>query len=334
MFRRSMMALVALAAVASAVRPAAADSKGMLFATPGIPPIFASTISIVADREGLFKKYGADVEVKFFDSGTAAARAVLSGDIDFSLSPSVLLATQISNADAPLVAIYGMPSPDFVLASTDPKKVSCQDTVGQPVGVDTPGGQRSLMLKEMLLACGAKIEDVQQIPLGSNTGAAMLAGQLTFGVLHLDDVSVLQNHGKPVTTIISINKANPMSHNILGLARIDRLKEKRDGFVHLLAGLIVAARYMKDPANADHIADLAAPTGRTHDEAKTALAAFNAIGAWPTNDDGLDQAKLEFMIQNQIKIGGIQPGKTPVTYDRLVDRSVWRDAAALVDGKK
>jgi len=334
MFRRSMMALVALAAVASAVRPAAADSKGMLFATPGIPPIFASTISIVADREGLFKKYGADVEVKFFDSGTAAARAVLSGDIDFSLSPSVLLATQISNADAPLVAIYGMPSPDFVLASTDPKKVSCQDTVGQPVGVDTPGGQRSLMLKEMLLACGAKIEDVQQIPLGSNTGAAMLAGQLTFGVLHLDDVSVLQNHGKPVTTIMSINKANPMSHNILGLARIDRLKEKRDGFVHLLAGLIVAARYMKDPANADHIADLAAPTGRTHDEAKTALAAFNAIGAWPTNDDGLDQAKLEFMIQNQIKIGGIQPGKTPVTYDRLVDRSVWRDAAALVDGKK
>ena len=334
MFRRSMMALVALAAVASAVRPAAADSKGMLFATPGIPPIFASTISIVADREGLFKKYGADVEVKFFDSGTAAARAVLSGDIDFSLSPSVLLATQISNADAPLVAIYGMPSPDFVLASTDPKKVSCQDTVGQPVGVDTPGGQRSLMLKEMLLACGAKIEDVQQIPLGSNTGAAMLAGQLTFGVLHLDDVSVLQNHGKPVTTIMSINKANPMSHNILGLARIDRLKEKRDGFVHLLAGLIVAARYMKDPANADHIADLAAPTGRTHDEAKTALAAFNAISAWPTNDDGLDQAKLEFMIQNQIKIGGIQPGKTPVTYDRLVDRSVWRDAAALVDGKK
>jgi NitT/TauT family transport system substrate-binding protein len=322
-----------LAAVVAATRPAAAETPHLAFATPGIPPIFASTISIVADKEGFFKKYGGDVEVKFFDSGTAAARAVLAGDIDFSLSPSVLLATQISNADAPLVAIYGMPSPDFVLASTDPKKTSCKDTVGQPVGVDTPGGQRSLMLKEMLLACDAKIEDVQQVPLGSNTGAAMLAGQLTFGVLHLDDLSVLQNQGKPVTTIITINQANPKSHNILGLARIDRLKEKRDGFVRLLAGLITAARYMKDPANADHIADLAAPTGRTHDEAKTALTAFNGIGAWPTNDDGLDQEKLEYMIQNQIKIGGIQPGKTPVTYDRLVDRSVWRDAVALVDKK-
>lgn len=333
MFRHSMLALVAVAALAAPIRPAAADSKTLLFAAPGIPPIFVSTIAIVADKEGFFKKYGGDVEVKSFDSGTAAARAVLSGDIDFSLSPSVLLATQISNADAPLVAIYGMPSPDFVLASTDPKKASCKDMVGQPVGVDTPGGQRSLMLKEMLLACDEKIEDVQQIPLGSNTGAAMLAGQLTFGVLHLDDVSVLQNHGKPVTTIMTINKANPMSHNILGIARIDRLKEKRDGFVQILAGLITAARYMKDPANADHVADLAAPTGRTHDEAKTALAAFNAIGAWPTNDDGLDKAKLQYMIDNQVKIGGIQPGKTPVTYDRLVDRSVWHDAEALVDKK-
>jgi NitT/TauT family transport system substrate-binding protein len=333
MFRRLMIAAAALVALAAPHGPAAADSKSLIFAAPGIPPIFVSTIAIVADKEGFFKKYGGDVEVKFFDSGTAAARAVLSGDIDFSISPSVLAATQISNADAPLVGIWGMPSPDFVFASTDPKKSACKDAAGQPVGVDTPGGQRSLMLKEMLLACGMKIEDVQQVPLGSNTGAAMLAGQLTFGVLHLDDVSVLSNHGKPLTILMTINKANPMSHNNLGLARIDRLKEKRDSFVRLLAGLISAARYMKDPANADHIADLAAPTGRTHDEAKTALASFNAIGAWPTMDDGLDRAKLEYMIQNQTKIGGIQPGKSPVTYDRLVDRSVWSDAAALVDKK-
>ena len=28
--------------------------------------------------------------------------------------------------------------------------------------------------------------------------------------------------------------------------------------------------------------------------------------------------------------GGIQPGKEVVSYDKLVDRSVWRDAAALM----
>ena len=334
MIRRSMIALAAMIGGLAAIAvPANAQTKHIVFATPGIPPIFGSTISIVADKQGFFKKYGGDVEVKFFDSGAAAARAVLTGDVDFSLSPSVLLATQISNADAPLVAIWGMPNPDFILGSTDPKKAACKDIVGQPVGVDTPGGQRSLMLKEMLLACDLKMEDVQQVPLGSNTSAALLAGQLTFGVLHLDDVAVLANHGKPVATLMTIAKANPKSHNILGLARIDKLKENRDGFVRLLAGLIAAARYMNDPANADHVADLAEPTGRTHDEAKYTLKAFNDIKVWPTNDDGLDRDKLEFMIENQVKIGGIQPGKTPVTYDRLVDRSVWRDALAMVDKK-
>lgn len=116
MFRYSTIAAAALFTLASLTRPAPAASEHMIFAAPGIPTIFVSTIAMVADKEGFFKKYGGDVEVKFFDSGTAAARAVLSGDIDFSLSPSVLVATQISNADAPLVAIYGMPSPDFVFA--------------------------------------------------------------------------------------------------------------------------------------------------------------------------------------------------------------------------
>jgi len=287
----------------------------------------------VAAEQGLFKKYGADVEVRDFETGVAAARAVAAGQIDFAIAPTPVLVSMVSNAKVNLVGVYGLPNPDWLIGSSDPQKTGCADLKGQPVGVDAVGGARSEALKEMLVPCKLAPDDVKQVALGSNTAPAMVAGQLTFGVLHLDDVSVLQNHGKPVTTIISINKANPMSHNILGIARLDRLKEKRDGFVQLLAGVIAAARYMKDPANADHIADLAAPTGRTHDEAKTALAAFNAIGAWPTNDDGLDQAKLQYMIENQIKIGGIQPGKTPVTYDRLVDRSVWRDAVALVDKK-
>jgi hypothetical protein len=34
-----------------------------------------------------------------------------------------------------------------------------------------------------------------------------------------------------------------------------------------------------------------------------------------------------------VKTGGIQPGKEPVKYERLVDGSVWRDAKTLVDKK-
>jgi NitT/TauT family transport system substrate-binding protein len=312
------------------VGAAEAQSKKLVFATPGIPTIFAAVVVLVADGAGLFKKYGADVEVRPFDTGAAATRAVVAGDIDIALSPPVLVANQISNTGVDLVGLWGMPNPDFVLGSTDATKNSCKDVIGQPIGVDAVGGQRSIMLRAMLHACDIKIEDVQQIALSSNTGAAMLAGQLTFGVLHIDDVSVLDNQGKKVTIVTSIKKADPMAYNIMGVARRARVAQDRDAFVRVVAGLTAAARFIKDPKNVDKVAAFSAPTGRTLPEARQAIADYVANDEWPTDDDGLDHAKLEDLIANQVKIGGIQPGRTPVTYDRMVDQSVWRDAAALI----
>ena len=40
-----------------------------------MPPIFISIVTFVAQEQGFFKQYGADVELRQFDNGTAAARA-------------------------------------------------------------------------------------------------------------------------------------------------------------------------------------------------------------------------------------------------------------------
>jgi NitT/TauT family transport system substrate-binding protein len=329
-FLRRAAALVLLVLFVLPPDAAMAQDKKLVFAIPGIPPIFADVVVLVADGAGFFKKYGAAVAVRPFDTGAAGARAVISGDADFAMSPSALVANQISNANVDLVSIWGMENPDFVLGTTDAAHATCKDMIGKPVGIDAVGGQRWIMLKAMLASCGVDIDQVQQIPLGSNTAPAMIAGQLQYGVLHIDDVSVIENQGKHITVITTIKKADPTIHNILGVARRDRLKANRDQFVRLVAALIASARYMKDPANADKVADLAAPTGRNHAEAKQALADYIANDEWPADTDGMGRQKLEAMIAQQIKIGAIKPGVTPVTYDRLVDPSVWHDAAALV----
>jgi NitT/TauT family transport system substrate-binding protein len=312
--------------------PAAVEAKTLIFGVPGIPPIFASMIAIVADKQGFFKKHGAEVEVKFLESGTAASRALVSGDIDLALSPSPLVTSQISNAAVDVVGIYGMPVPDFLIASVDPKKTSCKDVAGQPVGVDAVGGARSVALKAMIEPCGLKIEDVQQITLpSSSTTAAMIAGRIAFGVLHIDEIPVVEAQGKPVAILSTIAKANPNNHFALFVARRDRLKENRDAYVRLMAGIVDAARFIQDPKNADRFAELADATGRTRDEAKAALQSYVEMGYWPAADDGLDRAKLDAVIATQVKVGAIQPGKQPVTYDRLVDPSVWKDAVTLSD---
>jgi ABC-type nitrate/sulfonate/bicarbonate transport system substrate-binding protein len=201
--------------------------------------------------------------------------------------------------------------------------------IGQPVGIDTPGGARSIALKGMLAGCGVKLDQVQQVALGSNVGAAIIAGRLTFGVLHLDDVPVIESQGKALTIVTTLKKTAPNSHYLLGIARIDKLAQNRDSYVRLIASLISAAHYMQDPKNADTIADVAKPTGRTHDEAKAALKGYVAMGFWAVDDDGMARNKLDAVIKTQAAVGGIAPGKTPVTYERLVDPTVWRDADAM-----
>jgi len=35
------------------------------------------------------------------------------------------------------------------------------------------------------------------------------------------------------------------------------------------------------------------------------------------------------VVKTEKELGGIKPGKTPVAYEKLVDRTVWKDASAL-----
>ena len=56
----------------------------------------------------------------------------------------------------------------------------------------------------------------------------------------------------------------------------------------------------------------------------------SAADYWPIADDGLDRKRLESLTALSKKVGGILPDKQPVSYERLVDQSVWRDANAMV----
>ena len=136
--------LIASAALLTALLagPASAQGKKVTIAMPGIPPVFSVTIAYVAEKQGFFKKHGVDVELRPFDNGTAAARAVVSGDIDMAWSPTPPVINQVSNANVPLVALYGMPNPDWVIGTTETGK-DCKDLAGQDIGVDSVGGARS-----------------------------------------------------------------------------------------------------------------------------------------------------------------------------------------------
>jgi NitT/TauT family transport system substrate-binding protein len=310
--------------------PASTAGKGIVIATPGIPPIYSVTIAFLAKKQGFFKKYGADVDIRPFDNGTAAARAVVAGNVDMAFAPTPPVINQVSNAGVPLVAVYGMQNPDWVIGTTEAGK-TCKDLAGQDVGVDSIGGARSVALRSMLTGCpGVKLSEIKQIALGSSSGPAMIAGRLNYAVLHLDDLAEIVHQGKQVHVLLAMKNTNPTSHYLMLVIRKDNLAKNRDAVVRTVAGLIEAARFMQDPKNADAVADAAAQTGHSKAVNLLALKEFLAIDFWATKDDGLPRNKIEAVAKLMKKIGAIKPDKTPVTYDALVDQSVWKDANAMV----
>ena len=325
------MTSAAVLAALLAAGSASAEGKKVVVAIPGIPPIYSMTIVYVAEKQGFFKKYGADVEIKPFDNGTAAARAVVAGDIDMAWSPTPPVIVQVANADVPLVAVYGMPNPDWVVGTTDEGK-TCKDLIGQDVGVDSINGARSVALRSMLVGCsGVRIEDTKQIALGSTPGPALLAGRLHYAVLHLDDLSEIEHQGKSLNILLAMKNTNPTSHYLVLVVRKDNLEKNRDAIVRTVAGMIEAAKFIQDPKNADAVADAASVTGHNKEVNKAALKAFLGIDFWAAKDNGLPQKKLESVAALMKKIGSIKPDKEAVTYDKFVDTSVWKDANAMVN---
>lgn len=341
----SIKGLRSLAAIAAALTGIAAAGAGaqaadkLSIAVPGVPPVFSTVMIYVAKEGGFYKKHGLDVTIRPFRSGVAAAKAVLSGAVDASLSPTAPVARMVSNAGVPLVGLQGLEKPDWFLGSMDPKKNKCTDLKGQAVGVDSPRGARWIQLQNMARACKLRPDrDIPTVNLSSNVGAAMVAGQLTFGVLHLDDIPVIERaSGKKVTVVLEIEKTAPGTHYLMFVTHKKKLAAKRKLLVRALAAQIEAIDFMYNPANAAKVAAYAKATKRNPSDAKSAISVFTKFNYWPRGTDGLNKKRIAKTVKIQAIVGkktkgkgGIKPGKKPVSFGDLVDQSLWKDAMAMV----
>ncbi len=328
-----------MATAALSTSTALAQEQKLTIALPGVPPIFGAVFAYVAQDAGFYKKYGLDVELRPMNSGVGAARAVVSGNIDVSMSPTPPVAVMVSNAGVPLVVISGMEINDWMLGSMDPALNTCESVKGQAVGVDSPRGARWIQLANMLRPCKLiPDKDVPTVNLSTNVGAAMVSGQINFGVLHSDDIPVIEREsGKKLTIVARVNETSPGSHYAVMVSNKKVIAERRDALVRMAAAHIEAMNMLYDESKWPEIAKMAAPTGRSVEDSIKALKIFTALDYWPRNDAGLDKKRIEKAIAIQTGVGkrtkgkaGINPEKTPVTHAQLTDLSIVKDALALI----
>jgi NitT/TauT family transport system substrate-binding protein len=297
--------------------------------SPGIPPVISGLLPYIADKEGFYKKFGVNVTIKNFQTGTDATRAVSTGQIDAAIMPPAQL-LELTAQGIPLVAMQGQEVPDWVVASTSPSINSCTALKGQSIGVDAIGGIRYIALLQMLRTCGLSIKDVHPLPFpGNNNPQALINGQLKVAVLHLNEVvDVQQQLKKQLTSAVKMSQAVPNTmYEMYGTKKSD-LAQKRSAFVKMIAAQIATINWMNDPANATKVSQLATVVGDPQSVMLNALAQYRQINFWSATDAGIPQSNLDNTIKSQVAAGNVPAAKAP-TYSQIVDLSVYQDAQKL-----
>ena len=329
------IAVLAIAA-ASPARPTGSvrAQSHIVLGLPGIPPVFLGVRPYVAQQRGYYKKWGADVELKGFTTGTDALRAVQAGQIDLAWAPTPTALALISKG-APLIAIEGMDVVDWEVGSIDSGVTTCADLKGQTIGVDTIGGARYAALQAMLTKCKLTIQDVKTVNFpGAASMQAMIAGSLKVSVLHIDEQAQIEQVGKKKVYInAKLTDVDPYQHYDILVSTKDGVKNHYYDYVHLLSGDIAATRYMYNPKSLDAIAKIATVTGDTEDVSKQALQDYIKMKWWPLDKSGLGVGRITRTIGLNVKLGNISPSAN-LKWKDVVDTRMWKAAFKAVNKKK
>jgi len=294
--------------------------------SPGIPPVISGLLPYIAQKEGFYRKYGVNVVIRNFQTGTDATRAVATGQLDAAIMPPALL-MELAAKHVPVLGIQGQEVPDWVVVSTDPAVTSCSQLKGQGVSVDAVGGIRYVALASMLKSCGLTVQQIKPLVFpGNNAPQGMIAGQIKVGVLHLNElIDVQQRLGSKVHVVMRMSQTSPKTmYEMYGVLK-PTLEKKRQAFVKMVAAQIAALRWMANPANLDKAAQLGTVVGDPETVMKQALQQYLRMGFWTLNGSGMPAVNVNNMIHVQIAVGNLTSSSAPA-YARIVDQSVYADA--------
>lgn len=313
----------------------AADQAKVSLSAIGRPPIFSNTYVDVAEGMNYWKAAGVDVTVRWFQRGSDTGKAVLTGDVQVGTTSSQAAINLIASG-APVVAIAGMNSQDWVLASDDPAVKGCKDLKGKTVAADGINNARYLYIGAVAATCGLKLSDMKLIDLANAPLVkAGIAGQVHTGIFHIDELAQVEfKTGKKWRHLDVPPQIKKNLHYLMLIASKKAIAENREGLVRFLEGWIKTQALMgsKKPADKERFAKIAANASQI--DPKVALAAideYQKIGYWE-NNDGLDEKQIMAQLNELVQIGSVKADQKP-TIDKIVDRSIYNEAAKRLKAK-
>lgn len=236
-------ALIAL--FVAPLSPAHADDK--IRAGKAINVIWAMVPLDIGVQEGLFAKYGVDVDIITMSGGAKLQQGLASDSIDIGIDGGTSLVFAAKGSPViGVAAVAGAPSNFAVVVAADSSINKVADLKGRILGVATNGSFPQWLIKRLAVAQGWGPDGIRTVALGGfEASASAMETHQTDGFMGaVEGGLTLEEKGK-AKIVTTMGSYVPHFHNHVLMARKELVAAHPDTVKRFLQGFFATVAYMK-----------------------------------------------------------------------------------------
>ncbi|HEX4194593.1 MAG TPA: ABC transporter substrate-binding protein [Stellaceae bacterium] len=193
---------------------------------------------LVGIDQGYFKDEGIEVELVQAGGGVATP-ALISGDLQFSGSPSVAISADLKGAHLKAIFVGSDHSAFQLWVQPDIKNFA--DLKDKQVGIISRGDTTEISLRYILAKKNLPADYLSYTPLGTGTGrvAALISGTFPGALIDAGEVKDMRDAGRLTKLHLLIDMSKEVHMTFGGFATSDAMiKDHRDTVKHVVRALM------------------------------------------------------------------------------------------------
>jgi sulfonate transport system substrate-binding protein len=312
-----MRNVVLLIIVLVLAAPVAAQNVKIKMGAGSSPPILDTITPYVAVENGIFKKYGLDVEIVEFRGDVVATKALLSNDIDVLLNVGAT-SVIVSASQGAKIHTWVVPHPvtPYYFVARKEAGGTIKGLAGKTIAVSGIGAVSYHIPRIIMERNGVDPEKANYVVAGSNADRfrALISGKADAAMVSTIEAAKLDAFPDLVNLVV-VAKAVPEIPFIFGAARDDYIEKNPEIMYRLTKAVLETNRWITQ--NKKGTVEVAAKV--IPDEKPEVLAKAYDLAdprLWGVNGD-ISPANYKFTVDFLLKVGFM---KEPISYEKLFDR--------------
>jgi NitT/TauT family transport system substrate-binding protein len=293
---RGMAAAILAGAFICTARMATADS---LKVGKSFPTAFGFVPLDVGIREGIFKKYGLDIEVTSFGGAPMLIQALTAGAVDIGLDGGSDIAMIAKGLPGKAVGALGnAPLEITIVSATNSPMKTVADLKGRRISVSQISTLTGWLVSELSRQQGWGLEGIVRVAAGSGGLANLISGDVDGFTIDLSTALQLQRQGKG-RLFLKFGDYIKDFHAYVAIAQNDLIAKHPDTVRAFLNGWYETIAFMR--ANKERVVPIAAEI--QHVDPDIASGTYDVMMGSFSTDGKFSETALQLMARSFVDLG-------------------------------